>query len=290
MPFPETTVWSILERQLEMYWVTSPAFLSFLVGLVVGTIGLKKMRSREHPQAEIHWKQPPLSPWRYETLTMIGINLQSLGLAALTLFTVFSVLGSPLFAAPPRLDGSLLVSILALFAMFFTTYVTGVMVAYHLAQPWIRPASYGISEAGMMYGGSLIAWKSYNHYETGPDDGLISLYSSYSPQLRTWVLQPPTELFASVLGLIRKHLPDLPPADDSGSWQRSPSALILQMATLVLAAVLPAWWGWSRNLSWVWAYASIAFFLLHSFGIQLITRFDGRGQTPDQAESMDEDK
>ncbi len=263
-----------------MNWVVSPAVISGVIGLVMGTIGLKKMRSQEHPQAELRWKQAPLSPWRYETLTMAAVTIHSLGLIGIVGLLLWSLSGFKLFTSPPG-AGLLLLSILAMFAVFFTSYVTGIMVAYHFAQPWIRPASYGISEAGLMYGGSLGEWKSYSHYEIGPDEGLISLYSSYSPQLRTWVLQPPDELFARVLGLIQKHLPHMPPTESSSSSQPSPVVLILQMTTLVAAASLPALWGLSREQSWVWIYALLAFFVVHYFGIQLITRFDGRAQSSD---------
>lgn len=265
-----------------MNWVISPAVISGIIGLVSGTIRLKKMRSQDHPQAELRWKQAPLSPWRYETLTMAAITLHSLGLIGIVALLLGSLSSFRLFTSPPGV-GLLLLSILAMFAVFFTSYATGVMIAYHLAQPWIRPASYGISEAGMLYGGSLVEWKSYSHYEIGPDEGLISLYSSYSPQLRTWVLQPPPELFARVLGLTQKHLPHLPPADGSGSWHHSPLVLVLEMAALVVAAVLPALWGLSREQSWVWMYALLAYFIVHYFGIQLITRFDGRIQSSDPA-------
>jgi hypothetical protein len=258
-------------------WVVSPAVISGIIGLVSGTIGLKRMRSQEHPQAELRWKQAPLSPWRYETLTMIAVTIHSLGLIGIVGLLLWSVSEFKLFTAPPG-AGLLLLSILAMFAVFFTSYVTGVMVAYHFAQPWIRPASYGISETGLMYGGSLVEWKSYSHYEVGPAEGLISLYSSYSPQLRTWVLQPPAELFARVLGLIQKHVP---PTESSSSLPHSPVVLILQMIALVAAASLPALWGLSREQSWVWIYALLAFFVVHYFGIQLITRFDGRAQPSD---------
>lgn len=263
-----------------MNWVVSPAVISGVIGLVMGTIGLKKMRSQEHPQAELRWNQDPLSPWRYETLTMVAIILHSLGLIGIVGLLLWSLSSFRLFTSPPGV-GLLLLSILAMFALFFTSYATGVMIAYHLAQPWIRPVSYGISEAGMLYGGSLVEWKSYSHYEIGPDEGLISLYSSYSSQLRTWVLQPPPELFTGVLAFIQKYVPHLPPTDDSVSWQRSPLALILQMAALVVAAVLPGLWGLSREQSWVWIYALLAFFVVHYFGIQLITQFDGRAWSSD---------
>ena len=48
------------------------------------------------------------------------------------------------------------------------------------------------------------------------------------------------------------------------------------MAALVVGALLPAAWGWTRVQSWVWIYAFLAVFFLNRFGIQLLTRFDGR--------------
>lgn len=261
-----------------MNWVLILAIISFIIGLVNGITGLKSMRSKEHAQAEINWKQPPLSPWRYEAPSMVTITIHSLGLVCLTAFVLMSLTRVNVSSASSSFISSLLFWAMAFFAVFFTTFTSGVMLAYHFAQPWISPVSYGICSAGMLYGGVLAGWKSYSHYEIEPDDGLISLYSSYSPQLRTWVLQPPAESFTSVLGLIQKSLPSVPVADESTAWQRSPFLLILDMTGLVLGALLPIAWGWFQNPSWVWIYALIAFFFLHYFGIKLITFFDGRGQ------------
>ena len=262
-----------------MFWVTISTIVSASIGLVMGTIGLKSLRSKEHPQAEIGWKQTPFSPWKYETLTIIAISIHTLGLVGLAAFVCLSAAQIRFSTASSSAISSFLLSALAWFAVFFVTYSSGVAVSYHFAQPWIRPVSYGISSEGLWYGGMLVGWKSYSHYETGPEDGLISLYSSYSPPIRTWVLQPPAESFASVLGLIQKNLPSAPPMDSSISWQRSALALILEMVILVLGALLAITWGWLRSPSQLWIYALIAFFFVQYLGIKLMTLFDGRGQT-----------
>ena len=270
---------SIFESIHNVTWVYILAGIFFLIGLVMGTTGLKSMRSKEHPQAEISWRQSPLSPWRYETLTIIAIAIHSLGLICLAAFLLLSLARNQLLAFPPIVIPSLLVSGVAVFGVLFTTYASGVMVAYHFMQRWITPISYGISSDGMLYGGSAIHWQSYSHYEVGPEHGMISLYSSYSPKLRTWVIEPPAETYTGVLGLLQKNLPTLQPIEDSIHWQRSPTALILEMTALVVAALLPALWGWLQNQSWVWIYALIAFLLVNSLGVKLITIFDGRGQS-----------
>jgi len=262
-----------------MNWVNILGGISSMIGVAMGVIGLKSLRSKEHEQAEVGWKQPPLSPWRYETLTMIAITLHTFGLVCLTALVLLSLTGSNLFAGSPNANPSLLLSAIALFAVFFTSYSSAVALAYHFAQPWIHPVSYGISGDGMWYGGSLIGWKSYSYYEVGPDDGMISLYSSYSPPLRTWVIQPPAESFSRILGILQKNLSSTSPAGDSVPWQHSPLILILGMALLITGTLLPAVWGWTQNQSRVWIYALIAFFFVQYFGIKLITLFDGRGQT-----------
>lgn len=270
-----------------MTWVIIPAAVSALLGLVSGIKGLKSMRSQTHPQAEISWKQPPLSTWRYETPSMAAITIHSLGLIGLTLFVLYGVTRPQVFNFSSNIILSFLVFTAALFAVSFTTYASAVSLAYHFAQPWIKPASYGISSDGMLYGGSLIGWRSFFHYEPGPEEGQISLYSSYSPALRTWVLLPEREAYAGVLGLIQGNLLPAPPAVDSRSWWHSPFAMNLEMAMLVLGAFLPALWG--ANRSWVWFYAFIAFFVIHYAGIQLMTRFDGRGQAP-AAKTLDREQ
>lgn len=259
-----------------MNWVTILAVISFIIGLVFGTVGLKSLRSREHAQAEIRWKQAPLSPWKYETLTIFAVSLHTLGLVGLAAMVWISV--TRLNVAANGIS-SLLLSALAWVAVFFTAYSSGVAVAYHLAQPWISPVSYGICGAGLLYAGILIGWKSYSHYEIGPEDGLISLYSSYSPLLRTWVIQPPAESFTSILALIQKNLPSAPTAVDSIPWQRAPFLLIVEMAALVIGTLLPILWGWLQHPSWIWIYALIAFIFVQYVGIKMMTLFDGRGQT-----------
>lgn len=261
-----------------MSWVIIPATVSAIIGLISGARGLKTLRSGAPPQAELTWKQDPLSPWRYETPTMIAITLHTLSLLCLTALILLSVDRSNLSSNFSLAIPSLLLSVFALFVVFFTPYATGVAVAYHFAQSSISPITYGIREDGMIYGSTLIPWKSFSHYEVGPDDGLISLYSSYCPTLRTWAIRPPAELFTKVLALIQKNLPSLLQNEDSIPWQRSPLILILETTLLVILPMLPAIWGWVQGSSWVWIYSFIAYFFVQYFGIKLFTIFDGRGQ------------
>jgi len=210
---------------------------------------------------------------------MFAITLHTLSLVCLTALILRSVAHSELFSSFSLSIPSLLLSVLALFAAFFTPYASGVAVAYHFSQSWISPINFGINGDGMLYGSSLIPWKSFSHYELGPDDGLISLYSSYSPALRTWAIRPPGDWFTGVLALIQKNLSSWSPAEDSIPWQRSPSILILGTAILVILPLLPAIWGSLQDRWWVWIYALIAYFFVQYFGIKLFTIFDGRGET-----------
>ena len=262
-----------------MNWVNIFALVCALIGIVNGITGLKSMRSKEHPQAEISWKQPSLSPWRYETPTMVALTFHSLGMICLAAFILLGVTRNNVFTSFPNTLSWLLLSALAVLAIFYTAFVSGVVAGYHFAQEWISPASYGISGDGMWYGGMLVPWKSYSHYEVGPENGLISLYSHYSPLLRAWVLQPAPESFSRVLALIQKNLPSYPSSDDSIAWQRSPAMFILGMIVLVLALLLPIAWLWIQNNPLVWIYAFIAFFFVHYVGVKLITRFGGQEQT-----------
>src|SRR5215216_1363349 len=163
-----------------MNWIIILATVSAIIGLISGANGLRTLRTGVPPQAEFTWKQAPLSPWRYETPTILAITLHTLSLVSLTALILLSVARSNLFSTVSFAIPSLLFSVLALFAVFFTPYASGVAIAYHFAQSWISPITFGLRQDGMLYGSMLIPWKSFSHYEVGPDDGLISLYSSYS--------------------------------------------------------------------------------------------------------------
>ena len=273
-----------------MNWLHILALICLLLGLISGGMGLKSMRSKTYPQAEIAWKQSPLSPWRYETPSMVVIFIHTLGLISLTAFLLFSVTRHPMFTAPSKSNFQFFVFLIALGGIVFTSHTTGVMSAYHLVEPWIKPVSYGISKEGILYAASLFGWHIYSRHEVGPEDGLISLYSSYSSELRTWVIQPPPESFANVLELIRRNLPSITiqTIDDSTSWRRSPLTLVISMAGLVLVGLLPAAWGWIEEQSWVWIYSFIAFLLVLILGNKLITVFDGRDNNPPK--QMNHDK
>ena len=263
-----------------MIWVPIAATISAILGFISGTRGLKVLRTGEPESAEITWKQDPLSPWKYETPSIFCITLHSLSLVCFTLLIMLSVARSPLFTTSFSLTlPFILLSIFALFAVLFTPYACGVAVVYHFTQSWISPISYGLREDGLLHGTTFVPWKSFSRYEVGPDQGLISLYSSYSPLLRTWVLHPPSESFTRVLATIQRHVPSLPPSEDSIPWQRSIPMMILGTALIAFLPLLPAVWAILRGQSWVWIYAFIAFFFVQFFGIQLFTLFDGREDT-----------
>jgi len=264
-------------------WLYILAFGFLILGLVQGISRLKSMRSKTHPQAEIEWKQLPLSPWRYETLSMVVITIHVLGLLSLAAFLLFTVARSEMFLLLMQAiwGWALFISI---FGVIFTSHAVGVTVTYHLAQRWIKPVSYGISKDGLWYSGSLIGWGSYSQYEIGPEDGLISLYSSYSPPLRTWVIQPPPESFPGVLGIIQQNLPPIQPVLETPPWQRSPAILIFGMTFLVLGALLLAIPVWLYDQTWVWIYCFVAFFLLLVLGNKLLSVFSGQTKQLPQKE------
>ena len=262
-----------------MHWLNIFALIALGIGLVTGIGRIKSIRSQTHPQAEIAWKQTPLSPWRYESVSILALTINSLGLIGLSACLLFNVIRTKVVTFPPHPPE---LFILALVGIFSTSYTSGIVIAYPLIQQWIRPISYGICNDGILYGGHLISWKSCSHYEIGPADGQISLYSSYSPSLRTWEFQPPSKSLLGVLELIQKNLSRASAIDDSVSWQRSPFMLILGMIILVLGALLPAVWGWLQGLSWIWIYALAAFLLVNSLGNRLMDVYDGRGKYPEQ--------
>ncbi len=260
-----------------MYWLNILALIALFLGVVNGFDRLKSMRSQEHPQAEIAWRQKPASTWRYEMLSMVAITIHSLGFIGLAAVILRYLIRSEAIRFPPVSTPRELF-LLAVVAVFYTAYRSGLSIGFHLGMPLIRPVSYGISNAGLWYGGCLIRWKAYSHYAIGPDNGQISLYSSYSPRLRTWVLQPPPECLVGVLELIQKNLSRAAAIEEPIPWQRSPLALILGISALVLGASVPALWGLLQNLSWTWLYALAVFLLVDILGKGLMTVFDGRGK------------
>src|SRR4029450_6457779 len=102
-----------------MNWVVIPAFVCAVMGLVSGARGLRSMRSKAPTRAEVSWKQAPLSPWHYETLSMVSITIQSLGLLGITAFTLLSVAHNGAFFYLTRVP-AFLISAFAFFALFFT--------------------------------------------------------------------------------------------------------------------------------------------------------------------------
>jgi hypothetical protein len=264
-----------------MHWLNIFALSALSIGLLTGLDSMNALRSREHPQAEITWWQKSLALWRYETLSMVAITIHGLGLMGLAAVILRYLLHSEVTQFPPGASPREFF-LLALVAIFYTAWKTGIAIAFQLAQLLPRHISYGISNEGLWYGGSLLRWQVFDHYEIGPGDGQISLYSSYSPHLRTWVLQPSPKFLVRVVELIQKNLARPSAMGEAIPLQRSPFALILGITILVLGALLPAIWGLMQNLSWTWMYALVAFLLAGIFGNRLMTVFDGRGKYPEQ--------
>jgi hypothetical protein len=231
----------------------------------------------KHPETEITWQQPALSYWKYETPIMIALTINDLGKIGLAAFLLAGSINASVFAFPPKSLVGLFLAISALLGIIYITHKIGSMLAFHFARQWIQPVSFGICSDGLVYGGMLVDWVSYSHYEIGSDGGLISLYSSYSPSLRTWILNPSTETYRGVLEIIQYNLPPSPNAGRKIPWQRSPLALILGITILNLGFLLPAIWGFAHDQAWVWAYALLAFLLVQNISDRIVTTFDGRG-------------
>lgn len=260
-----------------MTWLCILALVVFWAGFLRGVNLLKSIRYIRHPHAEITWQQPAISYWKYETTIMIALTINDMGKIGLAAFLLAGSINNNIFTFPPKSGEGLLLAISALLGIIYITYRIGSLLAFHFARQWIQPVSFGICSDGLLYGGILVDWVSYNHYEIGPDEGLISLYSSYSPPLRTWVLNPSTETYRSILKIIQNNLPPTPNADSKISWRHSPFALILGIAILNLGFLLPAIWGFAHDQAWGWAYALAAFLLVQIISDRIITTFDGSG-------------
>jgi hypothetical protein len=263
-----------------MIWLYSLALAVVLAGFVGGINLLKSIRSAKYPQAEIAWQQPAVSYWKYETTNMISILINDMGLICLAIILVITSANSDVFAYLTKYVISLLLSLLSMFGIIIAAYSIGSSLAFHFARQWIQPVSYAISEEGLFYGGSIVSWKSFSHYEIGPDDGMISLFSSYSPSIRIWVLNPPSESFSGILAIIQKNLPPSPPIDNTTSWRHSPLTLILGIGSIAIVASLPAVWGFLHGQNWVWVYALGAFLSIQLISARIMTTFDGRGKYP----------
>src|SRR5512138_36596 len=74
-----------LHQAYKMNSLTLLPLISLFTAIITGLLGLKSIRSRSYPQAEISLKQGPLSPWRYETVNMIALGTHSLGLISIAL-------------------------------------------------------------------------------------------------------------------------------------------------------------------------------------------------------------
>lgn len=261
-----------------MNWLYVLALVFFLAGFVRGVNLLKSIRYIKHPESEITWQQPALSYWKYETPIMIALTINDLGKIGLAAFLIAGSINNNVFTFPPRSVAGLFLAISALLGIIYITHKIGSMLAFHFARQWIQPVSFGICSDGLIYGGILVDWVCYSHYEIGPDEGLISLYSSYSPSLRTWVLNPSAGTYRGVLEIIQNNLLPTPNVASGMSWRHSPFALILGITILNLGFLLPAIWGFAHDQAWVWAYALLAFLLIQVISDRIITTFDGRGK------------
>ncbi len=266
---------------MDWWWLL--AGILVVLGIVNGYFNLRTMRTGEHPAAEIRWKQEPLSPWRHEFFTILPIALHSLGLVALTALILLSLSRNGGPSLIPALESGrtiqVLLAVLAGIGAGVTSLICGTLITFHLGGPWIRPVSYGAAPLGLVYGRRLVLWKSFSHFETDPENRLIRMYSSFSPELVTWVIQPPVESYLGVLRMVQAGVPTRV-AGEPAPFLRSHWVLLFLMAALVAAGLAPVLWGWFNAAAWVWGVALVAFFLVLDLGNRLISLYEGRVDGP----------
>jgi hypothetical protein len=268
-------------------WFNVLALVGTAVGLAGGVINLRTLRlGKNNGPSLVAWKQPPAS-WRTEGTGYLVITIHALGtvLLGVLLLLVFNLQGG--VPDIPFLEHdetyrhvySTVLTLIAIFPLFFAGLNWGTALAFPLGSALIRPVPYAITETGVRYGRVDLPWKYYSHCEYDLETGMIRLFSASCPALANCSLMPPPELTMTVIEHIRRNLPGQPPLDVP--WQRSPRVLVAGMSLLMLAFLLPGLW--LVRAPAFWLYYPVALYLFADLGMRLINRFDPTGNATKEA-------
>lgn len=258
-----------------------PLIVFFLLGTVLGIIRTyrKITAARRGIPAQVAlytWRQRRLSAWKYEQDSSVSIlvhtlAVMSLGGAAVTAAFKPATITSHLLAGDPT--GVILIWLVEGGSIALTGYLLGSALAFPLASLGRAPVMYGVSEDGMIYGSRLLPWRWFSHFTYDTDKRLLRLYSSFAPNLPSYVAELPEAVpVDQVVIAIEGHLPQ-GANPQKFAWYQTKYGLLPLMVLICLPWIF---FGWvATNLPRELALFPIALFttLLIWLGGYLLTYF-----------------
>ncbi|GAP12714.1 hypothetical protein LARV_00450 [Longilinea arvoryzae] len=224
--------------------------LFFAAGMVFGGRStyrkIKMSRRTGQITGVLHeWTEAPLPAWEYERISTTAILIHVLAVF------VLSAAALPAFSNPGILNeypesADRVTLLMVWFAQYFGAGLIGflsgsVLISFPLIIYRHDPVAYAITEKGIVHDRTLLPWESFSRFSLERDRRMVSLYSTFAPDLPALILRPPavislTEVATAIHGFLPDHAPE-----GERAWYRTRFCLIPAMILACAPFVLLGW-------------------------------------------------
>lgn len=185
-----------------------------MYGAFAGFRSLRRIR-QPHPYADtmFRWHEAPLSSFRYERPNWVAVAAHSVAIVLIGLITLAELRDPTALLAPM---GNLSPWFLPLFlgvVMAGTAYigfVWGLTIFQPIAQRVAGSAHFALSEEGLLFGGLLFPWESFDRFSCDPSQTAVRLWSAFSPMTVSFTFSPLPGLTAVLRSRLKSTESPLP--------------------------------------------------------------------------------
>lgn len=190
------------------------------------------------------WSERPLSSWRYEPYSAAAILVHTLAISALSIAALAAASSSVRFKIlliPNDTTTTALLWIVEGGSISLIGYLLGSVLAFPLVRLTRSPVAFAITEDGMVIGLTLLPWRWFSHFSVDSREGILRLYSAFSPDLPSLVSRPTRALPLTEIGATLQRFLPTHPAAGGRAWYRTKRLLIPTMILVSVPLVAAGW-------------------------------------------------
>jgi hypothetical protein len=221
-------------------------FLGVIAGAIYSYLMITASRKAgQRPGLLRTWLQMPLSSWRYEPDPTTAILIHTIAVLVISLLALSAASNNGILSIPLFTPDATIIA-LVWFIQCGSLLVIGYQLgALLLGFPLIvfrrAPVAIAITEQGMLFGSTFLPWHWFSHFSLASHEGILRLFSAFSPDLPSLILKPPDSIPLKELEDILHDFLPLQPAQAKRAWYQTKSLLVPIMLLACLPVIVITW-------------------------------------------------
>ena len=206
---------------------------------------LANSRRSDRSMNTLHkWSEKPLPSWKYEPYSAAAVLIHLLAISVLSVAALNATSNPADFIDTSILNSTNMVVVVWIAeegSISLVGYILGTLAAFPVASLIRTTVTSAIIRDGVIHGNTFIPWERFSHFSIDRNNGILRLYSAFSPDMPTLMSNPIKSVSLDELGdTLQEYLP-VNPENSNRAWYQTKYLLIPTMILVCLPLVIVGW-------------------------------------------------